>query len=406
MNETENRASSAPKATGGGETTLVDLLIVLGRYKRMLVLWPLAAAVIAAAVSLVLPKYYTGVTRILPPQQGQSAAAAMLGQLGGLAGLAAGAAGIKNPADLYIGMLKSDTVADALVARFKLKELYGAKYQVDARKTLAENSRFSSGKSGIIAIEVEARDPKLAADLANAYVEELHKLTSTLAVTEAGQRRLFFERQLQQTKDRLADAEVQLRQAIDSGGLVSVDAQGRAAVETVARLRAQVSAKEVQIGAMRAYATPDNPDMRRAEQELASLRRELARLETGLPSGAKEVVAASDGGKPASGVSNIRLLREVKYQEVLFELMAKQYELARVDESKEAPVIQVMDRAVPPERRSSPRRTLMVVVAFLLASVAASAGALARYHLEGHGSDMAWREKVTALRAAWLRLKA
>ena len=193
----------------------------------------------------------------------------LLGQLGGgLGALAGGSLGIKNPSDLYIGMLKSRTVADALVERFDLAQVYRTKLLVDARTRLGRDSRFSSEKSGIITIQVDARDPKLAADLANAYVEELHKLTSTLAVSEAAQRRLFFERQTQQTKEKLADAEVKLRQALDTGGLVSVDAQGRAAVETVARLRGAISAKEIQLGSMKAYASPSNPDLQRAEQEL------------------------------------------------------------------------------------------------------------------------------------------
>jgi len=385
----------APAAGGDDGASLLDLLVLLGRHRRALLLWPLAAALVAAGVSLLLPKWYTATSRILPPQQGQSTAAAMLSQLGGgLGGVAGGALGIKNPTDLYVGMLKSDTVADALVARFDLKKVYEEELLVDARKELRRRARFAGDKAGIITIEVEARDPKLAADLANACVEELHRLTSTLAVTEAAQRRVFFERQLQQAKEKLADSEVKLRQAIDQGGLVSVDLQGRAAVETVARLRAQISVKEVQIGAMRAYATAANPEMLRAEQEVAALRRELSRLESGGKGEPGDETAAGP-----TGVGNIRLLREVKYHEVMFELLAKQYELARADESKEAPIVQVMDRATAPERRSSPRRALVVIVAYLIALFAAIALALAREA----ASSPARRDRLAALRAAWLR---
>ena len=318
-------------------------------------------------MSLLLPKTYTGVTRILPPQQAQSAAAMMLGQLGGgLGALAGGSLGIKNPSDLYVGMLRSQTIADALVERFKLKELYreGLRRR-GARRSWPRNSRFQAEKSGIITIQVEARDPKLAADLANAYVEQLYKLTSTLAVGEAAQRRAFFERHLQQTKEKLADAEVKLRQAIESGGLVSVDAQGRAAVETVARLRAQMSAKEIQIGAMKSYATPSNPDLQRAEREL------VGHAAGALPARIGNALTArpAAGTRRASG--NIRLVREVKYNEVMFELLAKQYELARVDEAKEAPLVQVLDRAIPPEKRSGPKRALIVIISTLAGFLAA-----------------------------------
>jgi len=397
----DHSQSVSPGPTPGGSA--LELLTFVGRHKRMIASWTLATAVVALVVSLLLPKTFTGVTRILPPQQGQSTAAMMLGQiaggLGGLGGLAGGVAGIRNPSDLYIGMLKSQNVADALIERFKLKELYDEKYLVDARKRLAEDSFFRSEKSGIILIEADARDPKVAADLANAYVEQLHKLTSTLGVSEAAQRRVFFERQLQQTKEKLADAEVKLRQGIESGGLVSVDVQGRAAVETVARLRAQISAKEIQIGAMKAYATQSNPDLQRADRELSATRQELSRLETGVPGS-----DASEAGD-VKGMGNIRLLREVKYNEVMFELLAKQYEMARVDEAKEAPLVQVLDRAVPPEKRSGPKRVLIVAASTLGGFVAAVLAAFAKNALQEARRDPARQGRLEAFRAAWSRRK-
>jgi tyrosine-protein kinase Etk/Wzc len=369
----------------------------------MLVLWPLLAAIAAAAVSLVLPPTFTGVTTILPPQQPQSSAAAMLNQLSGLAGAAGGAFGIKNTNDLYIGMLRSNAVADSLIERFKLKELYRAKYLADARKDLAVSSRFEADKSGLIVIEVDARDPRLAAEMANAYVERLYQLTGTLAVTEASQRRVFFERQLRETKEKLAEAEVKLRQGIESGGLVNVDVQGRGTVETVARLRAQISAKQIQLEATRAYATDSNPDLRLAEQELASMRREVSRLEsgTGAADRPERATAGGKGKEAASGVGNIRLVRDVKYQEVMFDLLAKQYEMARVDESKEAPLVQVIDQARPPEKRTKPKRTLMVLGAAAAGLLAALLGAFARDALESALGDPARQEKFTTLRAVW-----
>jgi uncharacterized protein involved in exopolysaccharide biosynthesis len=401
MSETDTKQEATSEADEEG--SLVDTLIVLGRYRRSLVLWPILAAVVATALGLAWPKTYTGATKIMPPQQNQSAASAMLAQMGGLAGAAGGALGMKNPSDLFIGMLKSDTVADALIARFKLQELYDKKFLVDTRKELRGESRFVADKSGIITIETDGPSPQLAADLANAYVAELHRLTSTLAVTEAAQRRVFFEAQLKQTNEKLGDAEAKLRQAIDQGGLVSVDAQGRAAMETVARLRAQISAKEIQIGAMRAYATAGNPDMRRAEQELVAMRQELNRLESGTAPGLRPGLGTDDGGAAATGVGNIRLLREVKYNEVMFELLAKQYEMARVDESKDAPVIQVMDKAAPPEKKSKPKLRVIVPFAFVLGLVAAVVAALARHALAAARADPAKGSRLAALRAAWLR---
>jgi uncharacterized protein involved in exopolysaccharide biosynthesis len=384
--------------TRPGAVDPLDLLAVLGRRRRRLVRWPLIAALVAAGVALALPETFTGVTRLLPPQQPQGASAALLGQLGGLAGAAGGALGLKSPGDLYLGLLRSDSVADGLIERFGLQQAYQAPLRTDARKALAARTRLEVERSGLIVVEVEAASPALAADLANGYVEQLHRLTSTLAVTEAAQRRLFFEQQLRQAREQLAGAEAELRRAIDAGGLVSVEAQGRGAVETVARLRAQISAKEIQLGAMRAYATQDHPDRRRAEQELASMRQELVRLESG-DGGA----APAGGGKAASGVANLRLVREVKYQEIMFELLAKQYELARVDESKEAPLIQVVDRARPPERRTRPRRTLLVIAAAAVALFGAVLATFAEDALADAARDPARQAKLAALRAAWRR---
>jgi len=387
---TEPSAARPARPRPNREVSALGVLLLVARNKRMIAAWTLAAAVAGIAVSLLLPKSFTGVTRILPPQQGQSTAALMLGQLGGGLGALAGGAIGKGPSDLYIGMLRSQTVADALVERFKLKELYDEKYVVDARAQLAKDSRFSSEKSGIITIQADAGDPKMAADLANAYVEQLYKLTSTLAVGEAAQRRAFFERHLQQTKEKLAESEVKMRQAIESGGLVSVDAQGRAAVETVARLRAQMSAKEIQIGAMKAYATPSNPDLQRAERELSSMRQELSRLESGTPAG-------DAAGGDAKGIGNIRLLREVKYNEVMFELLAKQYEMARVDEAKEAPLVQVLDRATPPEKKSGPKRAQIVMLATMAGFFASVVAAYARNSYETARQDPVFVSKMDSL---------
>jgi len=338
------------------ELTTLDLLAAAVRNRRALTTIVSTALLVGIVTAVAIPKTYTGTTRILPPQQGQSAAAAMLTQLGGAAaGLAGNALGVKNPSDLFIGLLRSETVADALVTKHDLQKVYDAALVTDARKILDRRSSFFADKAGIITVRVEDRDPSRAADLANAYIAELQRLTSTLAVTEASQRRLFFEQQLRQAKDTLADAEAALRLSIQEGGIINVDAQSRAAVETVGRLRAQISAKEVQLGAMRAYATGQNPDLQRLDEELSSMRRELERLESG-----ERVAASGDSKGSARGIDSVRLLREVKYQEVLFELLAKQYEMARVDEAKQAPLIQVIDVARPPERKSGPQRSLVV----------------------------------------------
>jgi tyrosine-protein kinase Etk/Wzc len=350
-----------------GEIGALDLLIVLAKRKKLVLGLPAVVGVISAAVSMLLPHYYTGITKILPPQQTQSTSA-VLAQLGSLAGLAGGGAagGIKNPNDLYVGMLKSRTVADNLIQRFDLNKLYEQKYQSETRKRLARETTIVAGKDGIIGIEVDDKDPKRAAELANGYVDELFKLTKVLAVTEASQRRLFFERQLEQAKDSLAKAEASTRQALQKGGLVLVEGQGRVMAETSARLRAEITVKEIQIGAMRTFASDQNPELQRAQQQVEVLRRELAKIEGTSASGAGRSEEPS-----AKGIENLRLLREVRYNEVTYELLAKQYEIAKIDEAKDSAVIQVLDRAIAPDRKSKPTLSRIVLLCTLAAGVVA-----------------------------------
>ena len=405
---TENTNSNAVENTApqqdDDEINLFDLLIVLAKHKLMVLGFPLVAGVLAVIVSLLLPNIYTATTKILPPQQGQAGgAAAMLAQLGGLAGAAGGIAGIKNPSDLYIGMMKSRTVADNIIQRFDLLKIPGetaTKLPSGARAELAGVTVIAAGKDGIINIDVDDKDPKRAADLANAYVEELMKLTQVLAVTEASQRRLFFERQLGQAKESLAKAEVAARGAMQSGGLMQVEGQGRTLVETTARLRGQITVKEVQIGAMRSFATDRNPDMRMAQQELDTLKYELARLEGSGSAGQAKAAAERQGDKAGSGIDSVRLLRDVKYQETVYELLAKQFELAKIDEAKESTVVQVLDKAIEPDRKSKPKRSIIVLLATLAALFVGVIGAFVREALVKAKADPGQAERLGEFRRA------
>lgn len=349
---------------------LVDVLIVLARRKKLLIGFPLLVAVLATAVVLMLPNIYSATAKLLPPQQAQSGAGALLAQLGGASGLASGLAGVKTQGEIYIGMLKSRTVADKLIERFALKNKYETLSQDRARQSLGANTSIGAGKDGMISILVEDKDQKFVAQLANGYVEELQRLSATMAITEASQRRLFFERQLVAAKDKLAKVEMALKSGLDSRGVISVDSESRAILETSARLKAQVSAKEIQLGSMRAFVTAQNPEFQRVNEELSSLRSELAKLEGG------RSTTAPLGDVSQAGMENIQLMRDLKYYQMLYELLAKQYEVARLDEAKEPSVIQVLDAAVEPERKSAPRRALIVIGAFLVAFLAALIWAL------------------------------
>jgi uncharacterized protein involved in exopolysaccharide biosynthesis len=378
------------------EISLLDLLIVLAKHKRIVVGVPFVAAILSASASLLLPNYYTGTTRILPPQQSASAATALLNQLGGafggLAGAAGGALGLRNPSELYVGMLKSRTIADKLITRFDLGKVYDEDYISETRKRLAKETTISTGRDGIITVEVDDKDTKRAADLANGYVEELKKLTKVLAVTEASQRRLFFEQQLLQAKDSLTAAEITARQGLQKGGIAQVDAQGRSMIEVTARLRAQISAKEVQLGAMRTFAAEGNPELQRTQQELEALRRELSRNE-----GSSATPAANMDANRASGLDNLGRLRDVKYYEFLYELLAKQYELAKIDEAKDATIIQVVDKAIEPDRKSRPKRSLIVIFVTFATLIGAVIWVFVREAVTRGGSEQTAR--LNALRS-------
>ncbi len=344
------------------EISLLDLLIVLAKHKLFLVEFPFIIGIFASAISYVLPIIFTASMTILPPQQSASAASALLGQLGGILGGASGA--LRNPSDLYVGILKSRTVGERLISRFALQEVYETERMSDTLGALMGNSKFNVGKDGLIKIEVSDESAKRSADIANAYYEELVKLTQTLAVTEASQRRLFFEKQVALVRNNLAAAEIAAKQGMERGGLAKVDDQGRAMLEMSARLRAQISAKEVQIGAMRTFAAAENPQMVQAQQELIVLRRELSHLEGVTPADAS---VTQSGKVDSQGLANLQRLREVKYHETIYELLIRQLELARIDEAKDTSVIQILDAAVEPDKRSSPKRTLLVTLSVLVA---------------------------------------
>lgn len=381
MNETV-----APKITNvqaSNEVSLLDLVQIVADNIKLLTVGPLAVGATALAISFAIPPTYTATTKFLPPQQQQSLAAGMLSSLGALGGLAGAAAGLKSPADQYLAYLKSDNVQDALIERFKLLERYDEKYKVDARKELSKNARISSGKDGLITVEVDDKDAGVSAELANAHVEELRRLLGQLAVTEAQQRRLFFEKQLNQTKDKLTQAEQALRSSgVDASALKS---DPKAAVTAVAQLQAQVTAQEVKVASLRGYLTESAPDFKQAMTELGALRAQLNKLENA------NSKSGGDGDYTAR-------YREFKYQETLFELFAKQYEIAKVDEAREGAVIQVLDVAQTPEKKSKPKKALITILATL-----GSGFALLLYVFIRQGLRNAKRSSETAEKIARIR---
>ena len=378
-----NETNTPPADDGIG---LLDLALVLAENLRLLILVPLAVGVVALGISYQITPTYTAAVRILPPQQQQSLSAALASQLGALAGLAGAATGIKNPADQYLAFLKSWSVLDAMIERFKLKDPSKEQYIEDLRRSLSGRTKITAGlKDGIITIEVSDEDPKRAADMANAYVEELRNLLKTLAVTEAAQRRLFFETQLKQAKDNLTKAEIALRgSGINEATLRTVPTS---ALEALARIKAQITAQEITLASMRTSMTESNPDFRVALQELAALRAELSKAEQ-----------SNSTKVSGEGADYIAKFREFKYHETLFDLMAKQYELARLDEAREGAVVQVLDAAQPPERKSAPKKAVIAVLTTIIMFFVTVLFVFARHALRNTAEEGESAEKLRRLR--------
>ena len=373
----------------GDEISLFDLLQVVADNLRLLILGPLVAGLLALAYSFTIVPTFTATTKFLPPQQQPSGAASLLQSLGALSGLAGAASGLKNPSDQYLAFMQSRSMEDALIDRFKLMERYGVKFRQDAHTALKANARSTSGKDGLITVETDDKDPEFAAQLANAHIEELQKLLGRLAVTEAQQRRVFFEKQLNTAKDNLVKAEQALKaSSVNSSAL---KASPQAAIEGLAKLKATITAQEIKLASMRGYLTESAPDFKQAQIELTALRSEVARTE-------KEEPASSSGQN-----DYIDKFRDFKYHETLFELFAKQYEIARVDESREGAVIQVVDVAEAPERKSKPKIAIIVTLTTLGMGFALLLFIFVRSALRGVAKDQESAEKLTRLRCAWSR---
>ncbi len=391
----------------------VDLLLLftwLGDGKRLIASVTLAAALLAIAIGFLLPKIYTAQATLLAPgSQQQSGSAAALAALGSIGGLVGGAS--KSPDELYVALLKSDSVQRALAERFDLKTRYDAPTYEALRRAMQNAIRVASDKkSGLITVDVDDRDPVFAAQLANAHPGEIAKVLGRLAVSEAQLRRLFFERQLTETKENLVRAEQNLRNVQEKSGVIVLDKQTEALIAGAAQVRAQITEREVQLKVLRTSATAQNPDVLRLGSELRALRTELARMES---SGSGSGSGRSDGGTasavdipvgrlPEAGIEYLRARRELRLQETLLDAMVRQFEAAKLDEAKEGPALQQVDVALPPDQKSKPSVRLIALAASVAALLLSSAWVvLRRYGAWSRAMYPAEAPARQALARAW-----
>jgi len=381
------------------ELNVLDQLTVLAKNKVLIARMTAACLVLSLMAGLLLPKSYRAETRLLAPQQAASGASGQL--LSQLAGGAAGLSAMLSPSsqgELYVGLARSRTVLDNIIARFQLLELYGEDTNQDARKKLLKRLDVKlDKKSNIILVAVEDRDPRRASDMANAFVDELKGMTRGLAVTEAAQRRLFYEEQLKDTKFALVRAEEGLRGFQERTGALHVDEQVKAQIKNIAMLRAEIASKEVEIQVMRTYATAYNPDLQKAQEAVRGMRSELAKLETRGGTDADPLM--STGRMPSVGTEYLRKLRDLKFSEALYELLMKQYSIARLDEARDAAPLQVIDRAVPPDRQTGPKLAVIVAVGTLGGLLAGALLVLLLEYNRSLAGDPKVRAQVEQLKA-------
>jgi len=383
--------------------SLTDVLTWLGEKKVLIGAFTAAAAVVSTIVALVLPPVYTARTTFLAPgsQQQQSGSAAALAALGSLGALAGGVGG-KSPDELYVALLKSDSVQQGLDQRFNLRAHYDVETYEALRRALNNQVRVTADKkSGVISVEVDDKDAKFAADLANGHEPEVTKLLGRLAVSEAQLRRAFFEKQLQDTKENLIKAEQSLQTVQEKSGVIVLDKQAEALIANAASLRAQISEREVQLRVLRTSATDQNPVVMRLNSELRALRAELARMESSQGGSPGSAVDIPVGRIPEAAVDYVRARRELKLQEMLLEGMLRQYEIAKLDEAREGPVLQQVDVARVPDFKSKPTRSLIVLASTLLALLLVSAWVVVRRYVATVRADdpaaaSAWRGLVRA----------
>jgi tyrosine-protein kinase Etk/Wzc len=363
-----------PRSENGPEqgVHLLDFLIILSKRRKFIFLFTIGAAVLGVLVALILPNMYIAVTLILPPAQNPSASSALLGQLGGSSSLASVASlGMRNPGDMYVSLLRSRTVEDAVIQRFKLMNRYRSKNLSDARQKFEERSNVVLGiKDGLILISVADHDPNQAADIANGYVDEFRKFSANLAITEASQRRAFFQQQLLEAHEKLATAEEAMKHTEQATGVLQVDSQAKSLIESAELIRSQIGMKEVELQGIRSYATEDNPQVVMGEQQLAALKRQLAQL-AGTDQNSTSDMMVPGGKIAGAGMEYIRRLRDVKYYETIAELIGRQLEVAKQDEARQGAIVQVTDVAVPPDKKSSPHRAIIVLLITLVAFLTA-----------------------------------
>ena len=387
----DNQLKHAPTDYNEESISLLDILTVIGQYKGMILVITLGFSLVAVVVSLMTTPVYTAKTLLIPPNQQQSTSASVLAGLNTMYGLNIAA---KSQDDINISFMTSEGFQRKIIDRFDLHTRYHAILLIDARQALSAHVRFGSEKrSGIMSIEVDDPDPVFAANMANAFVEELSIYLANFGIREAQQKRVYYENQIKKTQEDLTHAQSIFRETQQKFGLQIPSALADIGIKEIAELHAQIRIRELQLQAMSSFATPQNTEVKKLMTELLAIRSQLSKIEHGSSN------AESAQGSLQHGA--LLAYRNMKVQEGILEGLVKQFVYAKVDESKGAQIVQVLDVATPPERRTSPKRTAMVVSTAMAAFVLGLLIAFARNMIFNYKKNREGQAKLQALSRAW-----
>jgi len=381
------------------------LLPVIGKL-RIIAALSLALALLASLISFLFKNSYEATAVILPPRQEQSVSSLLSGQLGSLAALGAGGSGVsaalnlKNPNEIWAGLLRSRTMTSHLVDEFDLRAVYHKKLKQDAIKELLAHTEIDITKNNLISITVSTHDPVFSSKLANAYVDELHRLNTTLALTDSSQRRAFFQQQLMQEKELVAKAEADFQETENKVGIIQPTGQADLAARNIASVRAQIIEQSARLDSLRTYATSENPEYQRVQSQIEGLQRQLASLENNAKPSTPGDIEIPTSKLPQSALEYMRKLRELKLQEDVYDLLVKQFEAAKIDEARTAPLIQVVDNAVPPERKSGPHRLLIGLAAGILSFVIGVLWTLGQALMAAFERESSFKPVLASIRSA------
>ena len=380
---------------------------------RRFLMWATAAGLaIAAAMAFHIPNRYASTAELMPPDQSNDAGAGMLAALtgqmgqmggmgGGLAGLAESALGVKTTGDLFVGILKSDTVEDDVIRKFALQKVYRTRYLEDARKALAAHTDISEDqKSGLISISVTDHDPRRAAAMAQEYVNELNWVVTHLSTSSAHRERVFLDQRLKQVSANLEEAEKEFSQFASQKGAIDVPNQGKAMVTAASILQGQLIAAEAELQGLRQIYADKDLRVRALQAQVDKMRSSLQQI---AGKGADENSSAGElfpsiSQLPVLGVTYADLLRQTNVEETVFATLTQEDEMAKVQEAKEVPSVKVLDPPLVPQKKSFPPHLLITLLGGFLAFTLAVVWVLARAQWDA--TDPADPRKVLALEMA------